>query len=267
MSSRCDDILMQRRILRNEILTTTRESTIIYSGWCFRRSIIHKDPTHHMCGCPCWRSLSLSLFLSFLSFFLSFNISSSNLFSPFTRRGTERDMKGIVNQKQTPSYPLSKYQIRLLSSIPSLSSFLKRNSRRNSQIIVMYPLAINSYPFSASSPLFSANFCVRPNLKGWEKKEKEKKKKNWKKSDESRHCATRATWMKQTASKKRTWNVKKKKEGGTAGDSHFRTYRFFSSPTHSASGLSTNLEENAYRPTQLAPRPIITARWRCPIIA
>ena len=101
--------------------------------------------------------LSLSLFLSFLSFFLSFNISSSNLFSPFTRRGTERDMKGIVNQKQTPSYPLSKYQIRLLSSIPSLSSFLKRNSRRNSQIIVMYPLAINSYPFSASSPLFSAN--------------------------------------------------------------------------------------------------------------
>lgn len=48
--------------------------------------------------------------------------------------------------------------------------------------------------------------------------------------------AAATTWMNQTASKKRTAELEEQKGGWNdpGNDSHFRTYRFFSGPTHSS---------------------------------
>lgn len=133
-------------------------------------STMHHRQRSHMCGCPCWRSLSLS-------FFRSFNISSSNLFSPFTRGrggGGDRTRHERHRESKTNSVvPLSKYQIRLFDPPASLL-FKKRNSRQNSQIIVMYPRdkflpLFVSFRFPSFQGCVSANSCVRPSLKGWKK--------------------------------------------------------------------------------------------------
>lgn len=124
--------------------------------------------------------MSLLTFSLSLSFFRSFNISSSNLFSPFTRGreggrgGGDRTRHERHRESKTNSVvPLSKYQIRLFDPPASLL-FKKRNSRQNSQIIVMYPRdkflpLFVSFRFPSFQGCVSANSCVRPSLKGWKK--------------------------------------------------------------------------------------------------